>query len=354
MGLTGAPRQMGTRELVVHAGTHKTASSYLQNRLFANRQGLADQGVHLDWPGRAGRKHKGLVQAMEEGRPAPWRRYLESAPSTARQVLVTAEQFTPAITEPGHLVFLESLAAAHRCRLRVLLVLRDQPDGLNALYAHTVRRLYHHHGFEAYLRQRRRLGGWDVNCHGWLEPLLSRPTIDLLLLPYRSPGGGSAPQAPATDPFLMLAGALGWSAPTGGWQPASRQAINTQVGRRGIALARRVAALISGHGIDPRSLRNTGGVIREIAEREGWTRDRFQGFDPPTYHRLRSELRPANDALAQKVWGVPWAEVFPACPQPQALDDAPTDPWEAARMEACVQEALARLLPPEAGPRQHG
>lgn len=327
--------------LVVHGGTHKTASSYLQNRLERNSQLLQHQGIHITWPGRAGHKHKGLVKAMLKGKTRPWERYLASASLGSRQYVVTAEQFTPAITEPQHLSFLEGISHSHGMKLLLVFFLRDQPDLFNSMYAHTVRRLYHHHDFATYVRRGLRQGKWFVNYHDWLAAVREHSCIELMLLPYNFRLNDVSANA---DPFCQLASALGWQMPDQGWQPASRRQINTQVGIKGILLARQVSRELSARGINPRSLRNTGGVIRAIAEREGWPQDRFQGFEPAAYRELRQSLQASNDQLAQAAWGMSWDGAFPASPRDQAIAHAPQNPQEAQLMKACLEEALNQLL----------
>jgi hypothetical protein len=327
--------------LVVHCGTHKTASSYLQNRLECNSRLLAQQGIHSAWPGRPGHKHKGLVKAMLKGKTRPWESYLASASPGSRQCVVTAEQFTPAITEPQHLSFLEGIAHSHGMALLLVFFLRDQPDLINSMYAHTVRRLYHHHDFATYVRRGLRQGKWFVNYHKWLAAVREHSCIQLLLLPYHFHLNNFSAN---TDPFYQMACALGWQTPDQGWQPASRKHINTQVGMKGILLAQQVSRELSARGINPRFLRNTGGVIRAIAEREGWPQDRFQGFEPAAYRDLRQSLHASNDQLAQAAWGVPWDGAFPASPRDQAIAHAPENPQEARLMQACLEEALSQLL----------
>jgi hypothetical protein len=55
-------------------------------------------------------------------------------------------------------------------------------------------------------------------------------------------------------------------------------------------------------------------------------------------------LEATNDPLAMEAWGVPWTEVFPSVPQPRSIAIGPESNQDAQRMEACLQEALSRLL----------
>lgn len=278
---------------------------------------------------------------MLEAKTRPWERYLASACPGDRQWVVTAEQFTPAIAEPQPLAFLDGVARRLGMTLRLVLLLRDQPDLLNSLYAHTVQRLYHHQEFSNYGRRAWGGGSWFVNDLDWLAPARLHPSIELVLLPYHfqleNPTGNA-------DPFNRMAQALGWRIPGQGWQPASRRQINTPVGRKGILLAMEISKALSSRGIEPRSVRNTGGVIRAIAERQGWEQDRIQGFEPSAYCAVRETLKASNDLLAQAAWDGPWAEVFASSPQEQSIVTAPTNPQEAQHMEACLEEALEQLL----------
>ena len=83
------------KQFIIHAGTHKTASTYIQERLWKNRKILYDLGLRLLKPRR-----KKTGQFMELARFLKEQDYpaiedeLGRPSSDDQYVVVSAEQFT--------------------------------------------------------------------------------------------------------------------------------------------------------------------------------------------------------------------------------------------------------------------
>ena len=65
--MSPGPLRPPQRTLHLHAGPHKTASTYLQARLHANRPGLEREGLRYPTPWRE-RSHRNLARALQAGR----------------------------------------------------------------------------------------------------------------------------------------------------------------------------------------------------------------------------------------------------------------------------------------------
>lgn len=89
------------RLLVIHAGTHKTASSYIQSRIAVNANQLAKSGVLVRYPASAALKHKPLASALAKRRWPIWKRFLRKQPADTSMLLLSAEQFTQPLTKNG-------------------------------------------------------------------------------------------------------------------------------------------------------------------------------------------------------------------------------------------------------------
>lgn len=322
------------RELVIHAGTHKTASSYIQSRMAANIHTLADAGVGLCYPAQPGRKHKPLAAALAKSRWPQWRRYLRGLSVDCEQVLLSGEQFTQPLAKLSRLQSLVELLEAEGFLLHVLCFLRDQPDYINARYVHSTRRLYHCLPFEAYvqaqLAERR-----HVYDYGYLfRHLLTQSGIRATFLAYGSGLG---------DPFERMLAALQVAPPAEGWLAADPNKGNVQPGCRGVWLAQAVGARLAALGVSGRSLANTGAVVRRIAERQGWQDDRYCGFDAEAAAAVSSHYEAANDAFAQRAWGCRWRDQVPAVPMQRRTFAPPASGLERERLEALVEQALAEL-----------
>ena len=91
-------------------------------------------------------------------------------------------------------------------------------------------------------------------------------------------------------------------------------------------------------------LRNTGAVIRSIAEREGWTKDRFYGFDQSMLENIIKHYAECNDRFSEKIWGKSWRSIYPMPQAKQKIYELPASGAERNRMLLLVDEATKALV----------
>lgn len=255
------------RLFVIHAGTHKTATTYIQSRIMANLDLLAAAGVHVSYPGDIARKHKPLAEDLGSRELAVWRRFLQNVPKEEAQVLISAEQFTQPLARPRIFRRLQRLLAEHGFRLRIVVFLRDQPDYMNARFVHSTRRLYHCQPFESYVEQQLNEGELIYNYSRLFARLLDAAAIETCFLPFASGLG---------DPYERLMQSQGWCSPQP-WRPADPSQGNIQPGCRGVWLAQAVMRQMQERHGSWEHLLKASATIRQIAEREGWIAERYQG-----------------------------------------------------------------------------
>ncbi len=318
---------MSQRTLHLHAGPHKTASTYLQARLHANRPGLERVGVRYPTPWRE-HSHRDLARALQAGRFQALERLLSQQRRWSGDLLLSAEHFVPLIRDPQALAGLRQHCTAQGFDLHVISFVRPQADLLNSLYAHGLGRLYGAPSFRAYVRAQldgRRLRGparrrWIhqapqlLNVEQRFAALLAADGLRHSFLPFR-------PRQ--QDPFSQLIALLELPAPVAGWRAAPADQANEQLGRRGLGLAYllngeldrlpvRRNQLIAGHGLNRLVER-----VRQLARQRGWVAERFDGWQGRLPALLQQQLAASNSRFAQRVWGQDWEEVF-APGQPDA------------------------------------
>ena len=105
------PLQSQRPQLIVHAGTHKTASTYIQERLHRNRDLLSSQGVSLQDPLVCKPKPKKLSAELCKRRSKRWKAFFKQQPEGMHRLL-SAEQFAVPLTDPQCIRELEALADA--------------------------------------------------------------------------------------------------------------------------------------------------------------------------------------------------------------------------------------------------
>ena len=93
---TSTPAAGVRRRLILHAGTHKTASTDIQSRLLRSRSLLEQENVHYRFPLEEVHHFKPLTKAITRGDWHLWCDYLELMARGDGDVLLSAEQLPSA------------------------------------------------------------------------------------------------------------------------------------------------------------------------------------------------------------------------------------------------------------------
>jgi len=310
------------RTLHLHAGPHKTASTYLQARLQANRRALERQGLRYPTPWRE-HSHRHLARALQAGHWDALEQLLHRQGSWDGDLLLSAEHFVPLVGDAEALTMLQRQCGQQGFALHVISFVRPQADLLNSFYAHGLGRLYGAPTFAAYVRAqlagrsprgpaRRRWIRWAplaLDVEQRFAPLLEAEGVRRSFLPFLPRRQGL---------FEQLLEPLGLQLPQAGWRPAPADQANEQLGRRGLGLAYLINGqldtlplrrnrLIAEHGLNRLVER-----IRLLARRRGWVAERFDGWQGRLPALLQDRLGASNARFAERVWGQPWQGVFAA------------------------------------------
>ncbi|MCP9928295.1 hypothetical protein [Cyanobium sp. CH-040] len=319
------------RTLHLHAGPHKTASTYLQARLQRNRRALERHGLRYPTPWGE-HSHRHLARDLQAGHFGALEQFLLQQRRWSGDLLLSAEHFAPLLASPEALAALRTTAAAGGFDLHVISYVRPQSGLLDSCYGHRLARLYGAPGFPAYVRAQlagRRLSGrhrrrWirmgplALDFERRFAPLLADTGLRSNFLPYRSR---------QQDPFAQLLELL--ALPQGDWRPAPPSQANEQLGRRGLGLAYLVNReldtlpirrnrLIAEHGLNRLVER-----IRARTRERGWVNDRFSGWGGRLPALLQQQLGASNDRFARHVWGRSWEQVFGPAAAPADAAEAP-------------------------------
>lgn len=316
----------------IHAGTHKTASTYIQSRLYQNRKLLSRHHLLFAFPARAGLKHKPLVAAANRGKWKRWHRYLDRHNNSDANLLLSAEQFTRPLCSPDRLRKIRKILEGHGFSLHVFIFVRPQLDYMNSRYVHTLRRLYHSLSFEEYVLSFTSLQSGDFYNYGQFFKPLMDAGVRCTFLPFSRLYG---------DPFQQLIDSLGLDSALK-YAPAAPGSENVQPGTRGVWLSRLVVERLQKLGHSGHDLKNTSQVVRRVAERQGWHEERYFGFSYELAASTLNHYREGNELFANRAWNRSWDEVFP----PQATKHSiymPTDPDDAQRMEKLADRIVDEL-----------
>ena len=340
------------RRLIIHAGTHKTASTYIQARLDLNRDRLLSQGITYRFPSSESTTFKSLTKAISDGAWSLWDAYLSSCSHSSDDVLISAEQFSPRLCDPKVIARLRQVASKHGYVLNIVIFIRSQLDYINSRYAYSLKRFYHTQTFETYLTEV--LEGSLPSCGTFSGPRAKRQDVfdfwnyfsallearrdglEVTFIPFRQTD---------RDPFVQLLQALQLD-PGLPWAMSSDDSRNRSPGTRGTWLARALGLRLAEHGISHRVIRNSSAIIPSEERFRGWKDPSFWGYNSDHSRRVTRHFKSNNNQFAEAAWGKPWKQVFvhddKLRKRPQSTF-SPSSPSEAVRMNHIADHLLLKV-----------
>ena len=269
------------RRLILHAGTHKTASTDIQSRLLRSRDLLAQQNLQYRFPTEDVSHFKSLSHAITHGNWNLWHDYLKRMGPSDADVLVSAEQFAPRLTQRKTIRTLQSIAEQHNYRLTVVIFIRSQLDYINSRYAYTLKRFYHTTTFPEYIDavlkgdlpssgsfkgpNAKRSDVFDF--WNYFSALLKERAsgLDVRFIPFRQTH---------PDPFIQFLHSLELD-PSLPWAEHRESSLNSGTGPRGTWLARELSQRLRHHGISPRAISGSTTIIPKETAFRGWDDGKF-------------------------------------------------------------------------------
>ncbi|AII48783.1 hypothetical protein KR52_06460 [Synechococcus sp. KORDI-52] len=302
-------------QLIVHAGTHKTASTYIQERLHRNRDLLSSQGVSLQDPLVDRPKPKKLAAELCKRRCKRWTSFFKQQPNGPHRLL-SAEQFAVPLTDPDCIRQLEAMADEAGYELHIVIFIRSQLDYINSRYIYSLRRFYHHQTFEQFVEDalkgqlqnekskrgkiKRRQDVFDF--WNYFQPLLNAKDkgLKVSFLPFRQGG---------RDPFEQFMLTINLS-PELPWKPCPKKHYNRSPGTRGVWLARVLSQLLRENRISPKTIENSSRIILNEERRQLWRDPSFWGYSRKLTKKVTRHFKANNAKFAEAAWNCSWDEAF--------------------------------------------
>ena len=292
-------RQQANKTLWIHAGPHKTASTYIIKNLRKNRSSLKKKGIliaqdniedshyliHKDWD--------------------YFDQKLRSIPRNIHHYLLSRETLHTRIVKPSFFEPLIAVASRHGFRLGLIFVLRDQADWINSMFAHRIRRFQEKGSFSHYrksIQKRDRFRGVDYTCK--FKEITCNPEIKTVFIPLSS-------RARITDPFLALMAALNLDERPDRWSLIDQGESNIQPGKKAIWLSEICRNIMIELNIDLKDLTHKAHAIRNIAIQNEWQKERYYAFSPSQYQKTRDFYAASNQQFANQHWKCDWETLFP-------------------------------------------
>ena len=346
------PRGIQRPQLIVHAGTHKTASTYIQERLHRNRDLLKSQGVSLQDPVDCKPKPKKLAAELCKQRSRRWKAFFKQQPEGSHRLL-SAEQFAVPLTDPDCIRQLEAMADEAGYELHIVIFIRSQLDYINSRYIYSLRRFYHHQTFEQFVddalkgrlqnektkrgKIERRQDVFDF--WSYFQPLLKARDkgLKVSFLPFRQGD---------LDPFEQFIFTINLSTALS-WKPCPQRHYNRSPGTRGVWLARVLSQLLKEHNISPKVIENSSQIILKEEQRQFWRDPSFWGYSRKLTKKVTRHFEKNNAKFAQTAWNCSWDEAFSKSKKAEHRRRSVYTPGSIEtemRMHASAQRLLDRIM----------
>ena len=302
-------------QLIIHAGTHKTASTYIQERLHRNNALLKQQGITLQDPLHCKPKPKKLAAELCKQKRKRWTTFFKKQ-LKGQHLLLSAEQFAVPLTDANCIKQLEEIADAEGYDLHIVIFIRSQLDYINSRYIYSLRRFYHHQTFEEFVddalqgklqSERPKRGNIErrqdvFDFWSYFQPLLKAKEkgLKVSFLPFRQHG---------QDPFEQFILALNLPAELQ-WRTCSQRHYNRSPGTRGVWLARVLSQLLSENDISPKDIEDSSQIILKEERRRFWRDPKFWGYSRKLSKKVTQYFETNNEKFAQAAWKSSWDEAF--------------------------------------------
>jgi hypothetical protein len=351
LAVAGAPdysSRMAKRVCYIHIGPHKTGTSSIQWFLKENRAELLKHGYFVPESGANRGAHHAIarklcgqdLRAHQQSAAANFVRALDQTPSEA--VIVSSEAL-------GGLLRNRDYAKVFFTRIRELnlepnlvLFARNQSQRINSSYSSVVKTFRRSEPFEAFVQGATR--GF-VFRHSPLIELADAHNVELIARPFtrKTIAHGVVPeflQAIGLDPSQFR---------------DTNMRRNEAAGPFTVSVARGVLRLIGSKQLKWLQAVRCKTKLAAYLEENGLADAGYCGLTTALARQIERELRPDNDAFAQRVWGRPWAEIFAVDIgqefTPNDFEMCPPDESTERRLRRAIREMTAIveeiLLDPE-------
>jgi hypothetical protein len=326
---------MARRLCYIHIGPHKTGTSSIQWFLKRNRAELLKHGYFVPESGANRGAHHALVRKLcgqelrhhQQSAGTNFVRALDETPSEA--VVISSEAL-------GGLLRIWDYASAFFTRIRELnlepklvLFVRNQSQRINSSYSSVVKTFRRSERFQDFVQGATQ---GAVFRYSPLIELAEAHHAELIARPFtgKTVADGVVPE------FLQ---AIGF-APSQFRDTNVRR--NEAAGPFTVSVARGVLRLINGTGKQLKWLQAVRCKTKLAAylEENGLADAGYCGLTTALARQIETELRPDNDAFAQRVWGRPWAEIFAA---DIGKEFTPND-FEMCRPDESTERQLGRAI----------
>jgi hypothetical protein len=300
---------MGKRVCYIHVGPHKTGTTSIQWSLQENRAELLKHGVFVPEGERKHGAHHAIVEKLcgqELGghrEPLAAKAIQAIVETPCEAIVISSEALEGTLKNGEHAGTFFNGIRELNLKLKLILFPRNQSQWINSLYSSAVKMFRRSDPFQDFAAAAAAARYRGLKFSTWVE-LADAHDIELIARPFTKETitRGVVPE------FLL---AIGIS-PSQFSDTELRR--NEGAGPFTVSVAREVMRSLGvvANGLKwLQAMRCKAKLATYLGEKK-LADTGYCGLSTTMARRIEGELRPDNDAFAQRVWGKPWAEIFAA------------------------------------------
>ena len=296
---------MAKRVCYIHIGPHKTGTSSIQWFLKENRAELLKHGYFVPESGTNHGAHHAIARKLcgqelrdhQQSAATNFARALDETPSEA--VIVSSEALEGLLKNRDYAKAFFGRMRELNLEPKLILFPRNQPQRINSNYSQVVKTFRQSEPFAVFIQGVTQGLGFRYSS---LIELADAHDAELIARPFtrKSVAHGVVPE------FLR----------TIGLDPSEFRDTNVRrneaAGPFTVSVARGVLRSIGRKELKWLQAMRCKTSLAAYLEEEGLADAGYCGLTTALARQIEAELRPDNDAFAQRVWGGPWAEIFAA------------------------------------------
>lgn len=303
--------------LILHAGPHKTASSYIQHNLKINSKILLNNDI----------KYFSNKITRKKFKNKNFKFFHDLLNNKYKYNILSDEAFSKKIVLSKYLDPIIKICNELNRKLIIIYYVRNQCDLINSHYCHDIRRFYHTQTFEEYLNY---FNLKEIDLCKKFSYIFEMKDVEIKFIPFIK----------GNDPFKDFLSVLKINLAL----KIESEKVNIQMGKYGTWIAIILHKLLKKHNFFNKDTKNMnfGNIIRSNVL-QTIKDDIYYGFTKENYLKIQNYFYESNKKFSNLVWKKEWTDIFNEIIPDKNIYNGPDNEYEKENTWKIMKQALKDL-----------
>ena len=303
--------------LILHAGPHKTGSSYIQHNLEINSKILLNNDI----------KYFSYKITRKKFENKDFKFFHKLLNNKYKYNILSDEAFSKKIVLSKYLDPIIKICNELNRKLIIIYYVRNQCDLINSHYCHTIRRFYHTQTFEEYLDD---FNLKEIDLCKKFSYIFEMKDVEIKFIPFIK----------GNDPFKDFLNVLKINLDL----KIESEKVNIQMGKYGTWIAIILHKLLKKHNFfnkDTENMKFANLIRRNLSS--SFKDDKYYGFTKEKYLKINNYFYESNKKFSNLVWKKEWTDIFDQRILDKNIYNGPDNEYEKKNIWKIINKALKDL-----------